>query len=166
MSMSTNNHSPIASSASPPSSTESPVKKQIKLAIQKEPPARPKAMADPNFLSSLRESKKYPNTRPIYNVDKILEGFGNKPGKATTETSLKRQEPSSTAAEADSSKRKRVRFKDNLVEIREYEKNPEEWTNFVSIDIVLNNASCSFILYRIRLELVWSINMAMPVIWM
>ncbi|KAL7319379.1 hypothetical protein PS15m_002519 [Mucor circinelloides] len=119
-----------ASSASPPSSTESPVKKQIKLAIQKEPPARPKAMADPNFLSSLRESKKYPNTRPIYNVDKILEGFGNKPGKATTETSLKRQEPSSTATEADSSKRKRVRFKDDLVEIREYEKNPEEWTNF------------------------------------
>ncbi|KAK4515952.1 uncharacterized protein ATC70_010912 [Mucor velutinosus] len=119
-----------ASSTSPPSSTESPARKQIKLAIQKEPPTRPKAMADPNFLSSLRESKKYPITRPIYNVDKILEGFGSKPGKPTTENSLKRPESSSTSADADSSKRKRVRFKDNLVEIREYEKNPEEWTNF------------------------------------
>ncbi|GAN08781.1 hypothetical protein MAM1_0223c08297 [Mucor ambiguus] len=119
-----------ASSTSPPSSTEPPVRKQIKLAIQKEPPTRPKAMADPNFLLSLRESKKYPNTRPIYSVDTILEGFGNKPGKITTENSLKRPEPSSTTAETDSSKRKRVRFKDNLVEIREYEKNPEEWTSF------------------------------------
>lgn len=92
-------------------------------------------MADPNFLSSLRESKKYPNTRPIYNVDKILEGFGSKPGNTTTETSPKRPEPGSTAAETNSAKRKRVRFKDNLVEIREYEKNPEEWTNFVSINM-------------------------------
>ena len=145
--MSTNNHSPIASSASPPSSTESPVKKQIKLAIQKEPPARPKAMADPNFLSSLRESKKYPNTRPIYNVDKILEGFGNKLVRPSTLldndsilSHMKREAANnSTSDAADSPKRKRVRFKDDLFEIREYEKNPEEWTSFVSV-IYLHHA--------------------------
>ncbi|KAL9539666.1 hypothetical protein MBANPS3_010134 [Mucor bainieri] len=119
-----------ASSTSPPSSSGSPVRKQIKLAIQKEPPTRPKAMADPNFFSSLKEPKKYPKDRPIYSVDSILEGFGNKSGKAITESSPKKPEPSSATAAADSPTKKRVRFKDNLVEIREYEKNPEEWTNF------------------------------------
>ncbi|CEP09701.1 hypothetical protein [Parasitella parasitica] len=127
-----------SSSLSPPSSTEQPAKKQIKLAIQKEPPSRPKAMADPNFLSSLRESKKYPNTRPIYNVDKILEGFGNKYGKTNTISiadttpfnSLKKPETDKSTSGVDSPKKKRVRFKDDLFEIREYEKNPEEWTNF------------------------------------
>ncbi|KAI8640041.1 hypothetical protein BD408DRAFT_420372 [Parasitella parasitica] len=128
------------SSTSPPSSTEQPVKKQIKLAIQKEPPSRPKAMADPNFLSSLRESKKYPNTRPIYNVDKILEGFGNKYGKTSTASeadtmslsSFKKRDAEDSTPGVDSPKKKRVRFKDDLFEIREYEKNPEEWTNFDS----------------------------------
>lgn len=32
--------------------------------------------------------------------------------------------------------KKKVRFRDDLVEIREYERNPEEWTSFVSFAII------------------------------
>jgi hypothetical protein len=42
------------------------------------------------------------------------------------------EEAAITPADPSSNNKRRVRFKDNLVEIREYEKNPEEWRSFVS----------------------------------
>ena len=133
-------------------STHELPRKQLKLAIQKEPPARAKAMADPNFFSNLKEIKKInPNTRPVYHVDRILENIsktekgessGNHLNRASVTalnnysdaTGVKRTAMSemSLASKVPDPNRKRVRFKENLVEIREYERNPEEWTSFVS----------------------------------
>ncbi|OBZ91767.1 hypothetical protein A0J61_00215 [Choanephora cucurbitarum] len=149
------------SSQSSASTNELP-RKQVKLAIQKEPPARAKAMADPNFFSNLKEVKKItPNTRPVYHVDRILENISKTDKGESSTNSLKKRALSannialnaysatgttsvsdstgvkraamsemSLASKVPDPNRKRVRFKENLVEIREYERNPEEWTSF------------------------------------
>ncbi|KAI8079321.1 hypothetical protein BDF21DRAFT_419889 [Thamnidium elegans] len=104
-----------SSSTSPP--TEH---KKVRLAIQKEPPARPKAMADMNFFapSVSTEPKRFRIVRPVYSVDP---------------TTVKEESNSSVVKSASPSK-KTVRFAEKLVEIREYEKNPEEWTSFDGYD--------------------------------
>lgn len=95
--------------------------KKVRLAIQKEPPARPKAMADMNFFapSVSTEPKRFRIVRPVYSVDS---------------TAVK-EESSSPLIKSASPAKKTVRFAEKLFEIREYEKNPEEWTNFVSFYI-------------------------------
>lgn len=108
--------SPERSSASPPT----PEAKKLKLAIQKEPPVRPKAIADPNFFPTLGEQKKY--RRPVYVVD---ENDSN-PAENKAVVPL----DSSTTTVSPPSNKKRVTFSDKLVEVREYEKNPEEWSSF------------------------------------
>lgn len=105
-------------SASPPT----PEAKKLKLAIQKEPPVRPKAIADPNFFPTLGEQKKY--RRPVYVVDEN----DNNPAENKAVVPL----DSSTTTVSPPSNKKRVTFSDKLVEVREYEKNPEEWSSFVS----------------------------------
>ncbi|CAO3627310.1 unnamed protein product [Mucor hiemalis] len=116
--------SPERSSASPPT----PEAKKLKLAIQKEPPMRPKAMADPNFFPTLGEQKKF--RRPVYVVDEN----DNNAFKATS--GVITFAPSSGATTdlprtvSPPSNKKRVTFSDKLFEVREYEKNPEEWTSF------------------------------------
>ncbi|KAI8082500.1 uncharacterized protein B0P05DRAFT_537306 [Gilbertella persicaria] len=119
----------------------------IQTCYSKRAPARPKAIEDTSFFSNLRETKKYPlNARPVYHVDKILDDMtksekANVSKKTMTNTTIPTSSSSFTigqkraAAEDFTPKvvdpnRKRVRFKDNLVEIREYERNPEEWTSF------------------------------------
>ncbi|GAA5800672.1 hypothetical protein HPULCUR_006108 [Helicostylum pulchrum] len=105
-----------SSSTSPP--TEH---KKVRLAIQKEPPARPKAMADMNFFapSVSTEPKRFRIVRPVYSVDP---------------TTTVKEENSSPLIKSASPTKKTVRFAEKLVEIREYEKNPEEWTNFDDCD--------------------------------
>lgn len=85
-------------------------------------------------------------------MDRILEEFNSKTDKTEKNTTISMSNtsssylstpPSSTTTPAvevgtisttnpSSNNKRRVRFKDNLVEIREYEKNPEEWRSFVS----------------------------------
>jgi hypothetical protein len=86
-------------------------------------------------------------------VDRILEDLNTKTDKtekgtaasmlnagpsypnalhSSTPTTPAVEEAAITSVNPSSSNRRRVRFKDNLVEIREYEKNPEEWRSFVS----------------------------------
>ncbi|KAI7892029.1 uncharacterized protein EV154DRAFT_506093 [Mucor mucedo] len=115
--------SPERSSSDSPPATE---QKKIRLAIQKDPPAaRPKAMTDPNFFtSSLASDVKYRTVRPVYSVGPNKE----ETVAATTSTST-----AAAAATTTTTKRpakKSVTFAENLFEIREYEKNPEEWTSF------------------------------------
>jgi hypothetical protein len=141
----------IASSSPPP--TPPSDAKKFKLAIQKEPPAKPKALIDPNFLSALvepkplMESKKFRITRPIYNVDKLdtdSEEVGSPIAatstglismmKGSAATAPKRSPPllSSPVNRSPPSKRRRVTFKDDLCEYKYYEKDPLEWSSFVS----------------------------------
>lgn len=89
------------------------------MAIQKDPPARPKAIADINFFNpSLGpDVKKFRIVRPIYSVG---------PNK---------EEEQPLVIAKPLSNKKSVTFADKLFEIREYEKNPEEWTSFVSVYI-------------------------------
>lgn len=91
------------------------------MAIQKDPPARPKAMTDPNFFTSSLGGPadvKYRTVRPVYSTGPLKED------EATT-TALVSRPPLPT--------KKSVTFAEKLFEIREYEKNPEEWTSFVSV---------------------------------
>lgn len=121
--------------------------KKIKLAIQKDPPAKPKAIIDNNFLSALGEpktkplieSKKFKIVRPIYNVDTLITA-NNTPSAnnspTTTLSPMKRSSPSSPQSPFNrsvvQSNRRRVTFKDDICQIRIYEPDPEEWTSFVS----------------------------------
>lgn len=109
-----------ASSTSPP--TEH---KKVRLAIQKEPPARPKAMADMNFFapSVSTEPKRFRIVRPVYSVDP---------------TAVKEESSSPLIKSVSPTAKKTVRFAEKLFEIREYEKNPEEWTNFVSFFLYIH----------------------------
>lgn len=97
--------------------------KKVRLAIQKDPPPRPKAITNLNFFNSAAgvEQKKFRTIRPIYTVPTTTTTNEAPPLAVTKPIST----PSST--------KKTVTFADNLFEIREYEKNPEEWANFVSI---------------------------------
>lgn len=119
-----------ASSDSPPASTTGNEHKKIRLAIQKDPPAaRPKAMTDPNFFtSSLASDVKYRTVRPVYSVSPSKED--QTPASSSTVTTTTRPP------------KKSVTFAENLYEIREYEKNPEEWTSFVSYPLLFFILMC------------------------
>ncbi|KAI9359378.1 hypothetical protein BD770DRAFT_385839 [Pilaira anomala] len=104
--------------------------KKVRLAIQKDPPPRPKAITDLNFFNSAAgvEQKRFRTIRPIYNVPATTTTANEVPPLAVTKTI---STPSST--------KKTVTFADNLFEIREYEKNPEEWTNFDNTNEIEND---------------------------
>lgn len=87
------------------------------MAIQKDPPARAKAIADTNFFnpSLVQDVKKFRTVRPVYSVAPIKE-----------------EDQPLVIAKPPLSNKKSVTFAEKLFEIREYEKNPEEWTSFVS----------------------------------
>lgn len=115
----------ILASNSPPPASET---KKIKLAIQKEAPVRPKAIADLNFFpTTLGEKKKY--RRPVYisesNPNNESTPFMNKIPESAVVTT--------TSTFSPTTNKKRVTFSEKLFEIREYEKNPEEWTIGVSL---------------------------------
>ncbi|KAI7902874.1 uncharacterized protein BX663DRAFT_508715 [Cokeromyces recurvatus] len=133
-----------------------PAKKAIKLAIQKEPPSKPKAIINSNFFSSLIEPKKLtsttassstnttttttsttstitstitPTPRPIYSVDRILETISknDKSNEVNTDVDMI---SSTTPITTNTKPKKRVQFKDDLVEIREFTSYPGERTRF------------------------------------
>jgi hypothetical protein len=110
------------------------------LAIQKEPPVRPKAIANPNFFPALVEQKKY--RRPVYSVDEPnesnnkYESTSNNNNNNNNNASISSPTTTTTTTTTPpppKTNKKKVTFSEKLVEIREYEKNPEEWTIFVSI---------------------------------
>ncbi|KAI9481161.1 MAG: hypothetical protein EXX96DRAFT_649690 [Benjaminiella poitrasii] len=128
-----------------------PAKKTIKLAIQKEPPQpKPKSVVNTNFFSSMisepsttttsTSTKKAITpiaattnaTRPIYSVDRILENI-SKNDKTNEDIEMSPATPPTTSTTSTKSK-KRVQFKDDLVEIREFTSFPGERTRFFSED--------------------------------
>ncbi|KAF7720741.1 hypothetical protein EC973_006222 [Apophysomyces ossiformis] len=105
-------------------------KKMIRLALQKDPPAKPKAITNTAFFSSLTAPQKIrvapPPTKspaaPTANVVAAILNQWKKPQEqVSTTTSLSKP--------ARSKSKKRVQFAPDycLVEVREYEKVPEEW---------------------------------------
>jgi hypothetical protein len=94
------------------------------LAIQKEPPVRAKAMSDLGFFNNSRhgESRK-PRARPTYYIE------GAEPNAMDIDGANKEE---FTKSEVPARPKKRVRFSENLVQIRLFETDPAEWGNFVS----------------------------------
>ncbi|KAG0166821.1 hypothetical protein DFQ30_006744 [Apophysomyces sp. BC1015] len=106
-------------------------KKPIRLALQKEPPVKPKAITNTAFFSSLTAPQKARNIPPASKSSPVpttttlaaLLDQWKKPEDQVSNVS------SSSSGLSRSKSRKRVQFAPDycLVEVREYEKVPEEW---------------------------------------
>jgi hypothetical protein len=120
-----------------------------KLAVNKEPSLRAMALADHNFMAELlKEPPKQYRTRPVYHNENVADLLQTKqPNAVSSEptTPTAAFVPQLPTRSPPATPKKSVKFADKLYEIREYTPDPEEWANFVSFFFLFQ--SCWYLIF-------------------
>ncbi|KAG1051101.1 hypothetical protein G6F43_006673 [Rhizopus delemar] len=140
--------------AQPSASTPIQKKPEIRLAIDKEPPAsklavnkepslRAMALADHNFMAELlKEPPKQYRTRPVYHNENVADLLQTKQSNSVSSeptTPTAAFVPQLPTRSPPATPKKSVKFADKLYEIREYTPDPEEWANFDAMGQPVNH---------------------------